>query len=75
MFKQIGPLEIGIILVIILIIFGAGRLPQIGGAIGKGIRDFRKSLKTEEESKLQETKEPSQTKESTEKQEPPTDNV
>jgi sec-independent protein translocase protein TatA len=37
-----GPLEIGIILVIILIIFGAGKLPQVFGAIGKGINEFRK---------------------------------
>jgi sec-independent protein translocase protein TatA len=37
-----GPLEIGIILVIVLIIFGVGKLPQVGGAIGKSIREFRK---------------------------------
>ena len=39
---HLGPLEIGLILVIVLIIFGAGKLPQIGGAIGKSIREFRK---------------------------------
>ena len=37
-----GPLEIGIILVIILIIFGVGKLPQVGGAIGKSIKEFRR---------------------------------
>jgi sec-independent protein translocase protein TatA len=37
-----GPMEIGIILVIVLIIFGVGKLPQVGGAIGKSIREFRK---------------------------------
>ncbi|MEA3224203.1 MAG: twin-arginine translocase TatA/TatE family subunit [Thermodesulfobacteriota bacterium] len=37
-----GPMEIGIILVIILIIFGAGKLPQVFGAMGKGLRQFRK---------------------------------
>ena len=37
-----GPLEIGLILVIILIVFGVGKLPQVGGAIGKGLRSFRK---------------------------------
>jgi len=39
---HMGPLEIGIILVIILIIFGVGKLPQVGGAIGKSISEFRK---------------------------------
>ena len=39
---HIGPMEIGIILVIILIIFGVGKLPQVGGAIGKSIKEFRK---------------------------------
>jgi sec-independent protein translocase protein TatA len=39
---RIGPWEIGLILVIILIIFGMGKLPQIGGAIGKGLHEFRK---------------------------------
>jgi sec-independent protein translocase protein TatA len=38
--------EIVIILVIVLIIFGVGKLPQIGGAIGKSIKEFRKA-KTE----------------------------
>ena len=40
---RIGIPELILILVIVLIIFGAGRLPQIGGALGKGIREFRKS--------------------------------
>ena len=40
---RLGPLEIGLILVIILIVFGVGRLPQVGGAIGKGIRNFKKA--------------------------------
>lgn len=39
---KIGPLELVIVLVIVLLIFGAGKLPQIGGAIGKSIREFRK---------------------------------
>ena len=40
---RLGPLEIGLILVIILIVFGVGKLPQVGGAIGKGIRNFKKA--------------------------------
>ena len=39
----IGPTELIIVLVIILIIFGVGRLPEIGGALGKGIKEFRKA--------------------------------
>ena len=39
---RLGGWEILIILVIILIVFGVGKLPQVGGAIGKGIREFRK---------------------------------
>ncbi len=40
---HLGPFELIIILVIIIIIFGVGRLPEVGGAIGKGIREFRKA--------------------------------
>jgi len=40
---HIGPTELIIILVVVLIIFGVGRLPEIGGAMGKAIREFRQS--------------------------------
>ncbi len=46
---RIGPMELIIILVIVLIVFGAGRLPEIGGAIGKGIRSFKRSAAGEDE--------------------------
>ncbi|MEE8414525.1 MAG: twin-arginine translocase TatA/TatE family subunit [Dehalococcoidales bacterium] len=49
MFGRLGPLEIGLIVLIILIVFGAGKLPQVGGAMGKGIRAFRRGEKGEEE--------------------------
>jgi sec-independent protein translocase protein TatA len=39
----LGMPELIIILVIVLIIFGAGRISEIGGAIGKGIKSFKKS--------------------------------
>jgi TatA/E family protein of Tat protein translocase len=39
----IGPLELIIILVIALIIIGPGRLPDVGAALGKSIREFRKA--------------------------------
>lgn len=48
---RIGPMELIIILVIVLIVFGAGRLPEIGGAIGKGIREFRRSSAGQDEEK------------------------
>lgn len=51
----IGMPELMIILVIILIIFGAGKLPEIGGAIGKGIKNFKKSFNDQDE--LEGTKE------------------
>jgi len=46
---HIGPWEIGLILVIILIVFGVGKLPQVGGALGKGIRTFRKAQRGEDD--------------------------
>ena len=46
---RMGPWEIGLILVIILIVFGVGKLPQVGGAIGKGFRAFRKGQHGEDE--------------------------
>ena len=41
--RGIGVPELVIILVIVMIIFGVGRLPEVGGALGKAIREFRKS--------------------------------
>lgn len=45
----IGVPELIVILVIVLIIFGAGKLPEIGGAIGKGIKNFKKSVRESDE--------------------------
>jgi len=45
----IGMPELLIILVIILIIFGAGKLPEIGGAIGRGIKNFKKATREPDE--------------------------
>ena len=41
----IGMPELIIIMIIILIIFGAGKLPEIGSGIGKGIKNFKKATK------------------------------
>lgn len=46
---RLGPWEIGLILVIILIVFGVGKLPQVGEAMGKGLRSFHKAQHTEED--------------------------
>ncbi len=40
---RLGPFELIIVLVIVVIIFGVGRLPEIGGAVGKAIREFREA--------------------------------
>lgn len=40
---SLGPWEIGLILILVLIVFGAGKLPQIGEMIGKTIRSIRRA--------------------------------
>jgi sec-independent protein translocase protein TatA len=52
----IGMPELLIILVIILIIFGVGKLPEIGSALGKGIKNFKKSMNENSEITNQSTK-------------------
>ncbi len=47
----LGMPELIIILVIIVIIFGAGKLPEIGSGIGKGIKNFKDATKTDETEK------------------------
>lgn len=49
---SLGPTELVIILVIALILFGAGKLADVGGALGKSIREFRKAA-TDDEPKPQ----------------------
>ena len=46
---RMGPWEIILILAIILIVFGVGKLPQVGGAIGRGLRAFKKAQQGEED--------------------------
>lgn len=41
----LGTTELMIVMAIVLVFFGAGKLPQIGGALGKGIRDFKQGVK------------------------------
>ena len=48
MIGGLGMPELLVILVIVLIIFGANKLPQIGEGLGKGIRNFKKGIQKEE---------------------------
>lgn len=60
----LGTGELFLILAIVLVIFGAGKLPEIGGALGRGIRSFKKEVSNDspqppqdlEKSKSDETK-------------------
>jgi sec-independent protein translocase protein TatA len=45
----LGTQELLIILVLVMIIFGAGKLPQVGSALGKGLRNFKKGMNDGEE--------------------------
>lgn len=51
MVPNIGPLEIGILLVVVLMVFGSKRLPELGSSLGQSIRGFGKGLKGDEEQK------------------------
>jgi len=45
MFRNIGVPELILILIILLIIFGAGKLPEIARSLGKAIKEFKKEIK------------------------------
>jgi len=51
MFGTIGLPELLVIFLIVLVVFGAGKLPQLGKGIGEGIRNFRTSLKGDDAGK------------------------
>ena len=48
---QLGPLELSIILIIVIILFGVGRIGRLGADLGTAMREFRKGLQSEEEKK------------------------
>ena len=50
----LGMPELIIILVIIVIIFGAGKLPEIGSGLGKGIKNFKSATKEDDKEKIEE---------------------
>lgn len=43
MFPKIGPVELILILVIVTMLFGVGKLPEVFGSVGRGIREFRRN--------------------------------
>jgi len=55
---NIGPLELAIVLIIALVIFGPKRLPDLGKSLGSGMREFKDSItgKDEDDRQLEETK-------------------
>jgi sec-independent protein translocase protein TatA len=53
----LGFPELALILVIVIVIFGAGKLPQLGKGLGEGISNFRDSLKGREEKKAPQVEE------------------
>ena len=52
----LGMPELIVILVIIVIIFGAGKLPEIGSGIGKGIKNFKEATKNEDKDGIEDKK-------------------
>ncbi len=48
---NLGPMEVILILLIVLVVFGAGKLPEVGAALGKSIREFNRAKNGEDEEK------------------------
>jgi sec-independent protein translocase protein TatA len=48
----LGTQELLIILALVMIVFGAGKLPQVGSALGKGLRNFKQGVNEEEDQEL-----------------------
>jgi len=50
---NIGPLELAIVLIIALVIFGPKRLPELGKSVGRGIREFKSSISGDDDDEPQ----------------------
>ncbi len=57
-FQSIGPLEIGLIVLVLLLVFGVSRVSDIGGALGRSIREFRREVREGGKEEEQEKPEP-----------------
>ena len=51
MFRTIGPTELLIIIVVAVLLFGGKKIPELAKGLGEGIKNFKSSVKTEEENK------------------------
>lgn len=60
MFGNLGFPELLIIMVVILLLFGAKRIPEIAGSMGKGIKEFKKNINDATREVTEETKSPAQ---------------
>ena len=47
--RGLGPLEIGLILVVVMILFGVGKLPSVGRGMGQALKEFKTSVKDKDE--------------------------
>ncbi|MHC4534797.1 MAG: twin-arginine translocase TatA/TatE family subunit [Planctomycetota bacterium] len=65
MLGGLGPTELIIIFLIILVLFGARRIPDIAKGLGRGIKDFKSALREEDDDRLSEPKTESQQSENT----------
>jgi sec-independent protein translocase protein TatA len=70
---RIGPVEIGLILVLVIILFGVGKLPKIGKSLGEGIKNFRKASTAQDEEAEAEVKDTKEIEASEVKAEKPED--
>lgn len=55
---EFGPAELLIVLLIVTLIFGGSRLAELGGSLGKGVKEFRKALREDDDSASDEAKPP-----------------
>jgi len=55
---RLGPLELTIILLIVIVLFGVGRIGKIGADLGTAVREFRKGLQGDDEKKDEKKDEP-----------------